>query len=196
MPLFRRRRVPPPPAVVVPPPSDPPVLTKPVTWEGERPWDVERVEDLDDIDLGIFFSDEFAYDEEDAVAALPAWLERQPGIASAVHEDREVIYVWAPGMSVRLLERMVEAFYRDPTLPYSASVPLPQTGMLRLEFVGGSSSKFWEGRVEGTDLVVTFGRIGLAGQERRTACASTSAAQARLQKVAQEKLGKGYVRAT
>jgi DNA ligase 1 len=38
------------------------------------------------------------------------------------------------------------------------------TTVRRFEFVGGSSSKFWEIRVSGNQAVVRFGRIGTNGQ--------------------------------
>lgn len=36
--------------------------------------------------------------------------------------------------------------------------------MVRLEFVEGNSSKFWEIELKGTETVVTYGKIGSSGQ--------------------------------
>ncbi len=62
----------------------------------------------------------------------------------------------------------------------------------RFEMVEGSSSKFWEIRVEGASFTVTFGRIGTAGQAKTTTCASPEAAQAEAEKLVREKTKKGY----
>jgi predicted DNA-binding WGR domain protein len=63
---------------------------------------------------------------------------------------------------------------------------------MRLEFHGGSSSKFWEPRVAGRTLTVRFGKIGTAGQTRDTVFATPAAAKTGLAKLLAEKTGKGY----
>ncbi|MFI6025408.1 DUF4132 domain-containing protein [Amycolatopsis magusensis] len=64
--------------------------------------------------------------------------------------------------------------------------------MRRLEYIGGGSAKFWEGVVRGTDVVVTWGRIGTAGQSKRKEFGSAQDAAAFLAKQADEKIKKGY----
>ncbi len=64
--------------------------------------------------------------------------------------------------------------------------------MRRLEFIGGGSAKFWEGVVEGSDVVVTWGRIGTDGQTKRKEFGSAEAAEAFLAKQLAEKVRKGY----
>jgi predicted DNA-binding WGR domain protein len=49
---------------------------------------------------------------------------------------------------------------------------------MRLEFVGGGSSKFWDGRAVGSSVTVLFGRIGTAGQTCSTRFASPKLAKA------------------
>jgi predicted DNA-binding WGR domain protein len=63
---------------------------------------------------------------------------------------------------------------------------------MRLELRGGSSAKFWEPRVVGSNLMVRFGRIGTEGQTRETKLATPAAAKAALAKLIAEKLQKGY----
>ncbi len=63
----------------------------------------------------------------------------------------------------------------------------------RLEFIEGSSAKFWEVRVEGSEVTVTFGRIGTAGQTQTKSLADPAAAQKHADKLIRQKLGKGYV---
>ena len=64
--------------------------------------------------------------------------------------------------------------------------------MRRLEYIGGSSAKFWEGVVQGTDVVVSWGRIGTDGQSKRKEFASAEAAEAFLAKQVEDKVKKGY----
>ncbi len=64
---------------------------------------------------------------------------------------------------------------------------------MRLTCTEGGSSKFWEGAVEGKNLVVRWGKIGTEGQTKTKALASAEKAEAELAKLVKEKLGKGYV---
>ena len=61
-----------------------------------------------------------------------------------------------------------------------------------LEFVGGSSAKFWELTVNGSDVTVRFGRIGTAGQTQTKSCDDGSAAIRHAEKLIASKLKKGY----
>jgi len=72
------------------------------------------------------------------------------------------------------------------------STPSPEPAWRRLEFVEGASSKFWQVRLEGTDVVVAFGRIGTSGQVQRKQYDDAARAQAELDKLVAEKLRKGY----
>ncbi|MBB4912278.1 DUF4132 domain-containing protein [Actinophytocola algeriensis] len=64
--------------------------------------------------------------------------------------------------------------------------------MRRLEYIGGGSAKFWEGVVQGNDVVVSWGRIGTDGQSKRKEFGSAAAAAAFLAKQADDKIKKGY----
>ncbi len=64
--------------------------------------------------------------------------------------------------------------------------------MRRFELKEGTSSKFWEAKVDGKKLVLAWGRIGTAGQSKTKAFANPAAAQAEHDKLVKEKLGKGY----
>jgi predicted DNA-binding WGR domain protein len=63
----------------------------------------------------------------------------------------------------------------------------------RFEFVEGTSSKFWEISVSNSQVSVTFGRIGTAGQTQNKGFADSSAAQQHADRLVQQKLAKGYV---
>ena len=63
----------------------------------------------------------------------------------------------------------------------------------RLELVGGGSRKFWEVRVEGSAVLVRFGRIGTEGQRQQKLYADSAAAARAAARLLREKLAKGYV---
>ncbi|MGX7824644.1 DUF4132 domain-containing protein [Actinokineospora sp. 24-640] len=67
--------------------------------------------------------------------------------------------------------------------------------MRRLEYIGGGSQKFWEGVRDNTDVVLSWGRLGTAGQSKRKGFASVEAAEEFLAKQAGDKVKKGYVEA-
>jgi predicted DNA-binding WGR domain protein len=64
--------------------------------------------------------------------------------------------------------------------------------MARLFCTEDGANKFWEGTVEGATLIVRFGKVGTAGQEKKKTLASAAAAEAELAKVTAEKRRKGY----
>lgn len=68
--------------------------------------------------------------------------------------------------------------------------------MTRLEFIEGSSSKFWETEVKGKSLVTRFGRIGGEARMTEKRFASPQLAQAELAKLVAQKEKKGYLHST
>ena len=60
------------------------------------------------------------------------------------------------------------------------------------EFADGSSSKFWEVWMDGTDVVTQWGKIGTPGRETRKSFADEAKAQKEYEKLVAEKTGKGY----
>jgi predicted DNA-binding WGR domain protein len=60
------------------------------------------------------------------------------------------------------------------------------------EFIGGSSSKFWEVSTSGNEVTVRFGRIGTEGQTQVKTLADPDAAAQHAEKLVFQKLGKGY----
>ena len=65
--------------------------------------------------------------------------------------------------------------------------------MRRFEFSEGSSNKFWQACLQGSDLKISWGKIGTTGQQQTKSFASPTAAQAELDKLVAEKSKKGYV---
>ncbi|MFP2928162.1 WGR domain-containing protein, partial [Pyxidicoccus sp. 3LG] len=64
--------------------------------------------------------------------------------------------------------------------------------MRRFEFVEGSSSKFWEPELNGSTFIVTFGRIGTAGQRKEKAFPDEASARREYEKKVAEKTREGY----
>ena len=86
-----------------------------------------------------------------------------------------------------------------PAATPAASAPAPQRisqllpGETRyFEFIGGASRKYWHVTVSGTELVVSFGRIGTTGQLKRKSFPNEAMARREAESLIREKLGKGY----
>ena len=62
----------------------------------------------------------------------------------------------------------------------------------RFEFVGGSSSKFWEIQTNGCEVIIRFGRIGTSGQSSVKTFPNQDAADKFAAGVIRQKLAKGY----
>ena len=68
----------------------------------------------------------------------------------------------------------------------------PTPGRRRFEFVGGTSRKFWEIGLVGSEVTVRFGRIGTAGQSQQKLFADAATASRTAERLVREKLAKGY----
>jgi predicted DNA-binding WGR domain protein len=64
--------------------------------------------------------------------------------------------------------------------------------MRRFEFVEGSSSKFWEPELQGSTFIVTYGRIGTAGQRKEKAFPDEESARREYERKVAEKVREGY----
>jgi DNA ligase-1 len=61
------------------------------------------------------------------------------------------------------------------------------------EFIAGSSSKFWEVSVEGSEMSTRWGRIGSAGQSKTKSFPDEATARTTADKLIAEKSADGYV---
>lgn len=66
----------------------------------------------------------------------------------------------------------------------------------RFEFVQGSSAKFYEVAVQGSNVTICFGRLGTSGQSQIKTLPDSEAAIKHADKLIHEKLAKGYVECT
>ncbi len=86
-------------------------------------------------------------------------------------------------------------------VPVSITVPSPvstggstmaATAKRYFEFVDGSSNKFWEIWMDGTDVTTNWGKIGTGGQTKTKSFPDEAKAQKEYDKLLAEKTGKGY----
>src|SRR6218665_1670082 len=68
--------------------------------------------------------------------------------------------------------------------------------MRRFELIDGSSQKFWEIELQGSDFTVRWGRIGTDGQSQQKSFPSAAKAQTEHNKLPTEKQKKGYAENT
>jgi DNA ligase-1 len=68
-----------------------------------------------------------------------------------------------------------------------------RSGKRYFEFTAGSSSKFWEVSVEGSEMTTRWGRIGSAGQTKTKTFPDEARARAAADKLIAEKTADGYV---
>jgi len=61
-----------------------------------------------------------------------------------------------------------------------------------LEFIGGSSAKFYEVAVSGNRVTIRFGRIGTEGQTQTKTLPNADAAATHAERLMASKLAKGY----
>ena len=67
------------------------------------------------------------------------------------------------------------------------------TAKRRFELVEGSSDKFWEIKIAGTEVTVCYGRRGTNGQTNAKTFADEAAAKKHADKLVEEKTKKGYL---
>ncbi len=66
-------------------------------------------------------------------------------------------------------------------------------GLRQFEYRDDKSAKFWNIAVDGSDMTVTFGKIGTAGQTQIKSFDSETECQKQAEKLVREKTKKGYV---
>lgn len=112
-----------------------------------------------------------------ASLTLPVDFRKVKRVALWQHMPENAVTVWESGLSFDggAAEARAEA-----------------AEMRRFEFRKGASNKFWEVFVEGSEVVVRFGRIGTTGQSSRKACAQPDEAVAAAERLVSEKVKKGY----
>ena len=99
----------------------------------------------------------------------------------------------APAAAAPAAKKAAAPAASPPPPPAAKGPVVVEEGFRRFEFVEGSSSKFWEVKVEDSEQTIRFGKIGTAGQEKVKDFDSPSEAKADTKKLIAEKTGKGYV---
>lgn len=121
--------------------------------------------------------------------------ERPPSIGSVITlRYQELTDAGVPRFPVFVRVRGDSSALSSSLLKGTLLMPTQTTSSTRrFEFVEGTSSKFWEVRCEGSDVVVSYGRIGSAGQTLKKSFDDAAAAERHVEKLIAEKTGKGYV---
>jgi predicted DNA-binding WGR domain protein len=63
---------------------------------------------------------------------------------------------------------------------------------VRLQYIRGSSAKYYEVAASGNDVTIRFGRIGTAGQSQVKTLPDAAAAVKHAERLVRSKLAKGY----
>jgi predicted DNA-binding WGR domain protein len=77
--------------------------------------------------------------------------------------------------------------------PALAALPAAAPGAQRFELVEGTSSKFWEIKLEGASFTTTYGKLGTAGTSTSKSFADEATAKKEHDKLVAEKTKKGYL---
>jgi predicted DNA-binding WGR domain protein len=80
-----------------------------------------------------------------------------------------------------------------PAAKPAAKAAAAPKGTRHFEFSEGSSNKFWEITLAGTDVKTKYGKIGTAGQQTLKEFGDAAAAKKEYDKLVHEKTKKGYV---
>jgi DNA ligase-1 len=101
-----------------------------------------------------------------------------------------------------IADKFDDGFIEVDRLSLQPLVPAPSktapaadrpAGARHFEFVEGTSNKFWEVWVEGTNTYTRYGRIGSGGQTTTKAFPDEAAARKAADRLIAEKTGKGYI---
>jgi len=143
---------------------------------------------------------EIAPGEIEPLSDREVWLERGPAAVAPAPSSSEPVDPMDPmdPMDEEASEPSSPASPAPATPPEPSPPPVQRLSQLLsgqtryFEFIGGTSKKYWHVTVDGSELVVSFGRIGTAGQLKRRSFASETMARHEAEKLIREKLGKGY----
>ena len=152
--------------------------------------------------FALVLTKDWYHNPEDVLMRLQRLLQGQELEPEIEPEAEEDALTGTPAAAVRLKTESL-----DPAAPMrdessgaaeadapSPPAPAGTTGITRrFEFVGGSSSKFWEITIAGNSFTVRFGRIGTVGQLQTKSFADDAKAQREGENLIAEKLKKGYI---
>ena len=152
-------------------------------------WNVERV-----------LSCDWLHDPEGVLRRLERALKRAPGEKDqAVAEADEAV---AAAVAEAAASNESETLAQAPAEPHSAPrpardavpAPAPADNMRRFEFTEGDSRKFWQIGRTGSDVTVSWGRIGTKGQLQIKQLGDEARAERELQKLIAERSGRATSR--
>ena len=149
-------------------------------------WEIEQAGNAHRIAFGTLEEDSEGFESEDAATeALEKTIAAQIalGFAEVRPKPKAPASTLADGPVVESVQ----------TPPVSASVHVASAGARTFEIVDGTSSKYWEVRLEGTSVTTRYGRIGTTGQRTTKGFPTEALAEKERDKLVLEKTKKGYV---
>lgn len=152
-------------------------------------WEVEQVGNAHRITFGTFEEDTEGFESEEA-----ATLALEKVIASQVALGFAEVGKPKPAPTAPVAAPIAASGPAPVAVvaPIAAPVASPAKGARYFELVEGSSSKFWEIRLEGAAVTTRYGRIGTSGQSTTKGFPTEAMAQKEHDKLVLEKTKKGY----
>lgn len=144
---------------------------------------------------------------EDGLLRFPVYVgprpEGNPHAPVPTRKKPEPVAVSTPAAPSKVEQKPKEAKPKTEAKPVPVSKPVPTpvstggstmaaTPKRYFEFVDGSSNKFWEIWMDGTDVTTNWGKIGTAGQTKTKSFPDEAKAKKEYDKLLAEKTGKGY----
>jgi predicted DNA-binding WGR domain protein len=99
----------------------------------------------------------------------------------------------APAPKKKVAAKPAAKVVAKPAAKPAAKAAAAPKGTRHFEFSEGSSNKFWEITLSGTDVKTKYGKIGTAGQQTLKEFGDAAAAKKEYDKLVHEKTKKGYV---
>jgi predicted DNA-binding WGR domain protein len=99
----------------------------------------------------------------------------------------------APAPKKKVAAKPAPKVAAKPAAKPAAKAAAAPKGARHFEFSEGSSNKFWEITLSGTDVKTKYGKIGTAGQQTLKEFGDAAAAKKEYDKLVHEKTKKGYV---
>jgi predicted DNA-binding WGR domain protein len=94
-----------------------------------------------------------------------------------------------------IVQETTSEILENPVQPIVEEVAnTEEKSLVYLECIEGTSSKFWEAKIEGASIVVRYGRIGTKGTDSSKSFSNAQEAQTELDRLVHSKLKKGYIR--
>jgi predicted DNA-binding WGR domain protein len=137
-------------------------------------------------------SSDWLQDREGVLRRIERALRQIPDEVEATPEPAETAEKEQPEPKAILTSNVPGTALASAGAATESTAPVLAVVMRRFEFIAGESSKFWQIGRNGTDVTISWGRIGTKGQTQIKQLADAGRAEVEMEKLLQEKLRKGY----